>query len=148
MAIMVHVSQLVRGCFYLLCWIKPIHKFILTSATIVLVNSFIVSRVDSCDSILAGLSMCQLDWIQSMINSAACLIYGRTPSDHITDLLHDNLHWLHVPQRILYKLRLVTYKALNDHRMTDYISDLSVRVADKRLRSSSKNLLHVPRSST
>src|SRR6218665_2412056 len=33
------------------------------------------------------------------------------------------------------------------HRMPDYISDFGIRVADKRLRSSSRNLLHVPRSS-
>ena len=49
-----------------------------------------------------------------------------------------NLHWLRVPQRIEYKLCLVTYKALNDHRTPDYISDFCIRVADKRLRSSSK----------
>src|SRR6218665_3821431 len=105
-------------------------------------------RVDYCNSMLAGLPTCQLDRIQSVLNSAARLIYGRTPSDHITDLLRDDLHWLRVPQRIVYKLCLVTYKALNDHRMPDYISDFCIRVADKRLRSSSRNLLHVPRSST
>src|SRR6218665_2636654 len=62
--------------------------------------------------------------------------------------LYFNLHWLRVPQRIVYKLCLVTYKALNDHRMPDYMSDFCIRVADKRLRSSSRNVLHVPRSST
>src|SRR6218665_542459 len=101
-----------------------------------LVKSFIVSRVDYCNSIQAGLPTCQLDRIQSVLNSAARLIYGRTPSDHITDLLRDNLHWLRVPQRIVYKSCLVTYKTLNDHRMPDYISDFCIRVADKRLRSS------------
>src|SRR6218665_882968 len=148
MTMTAHVSQLVRGCFYHLRRIKTIRKFILTSAAIVLVNSFIVSRVDYCNGLLAGLPTCQLDQIQSVLNSAAHLICGHTPSDHITDLLRDNLHWLRVPQRIVYKLCLVTYKALNDHRMPDYISDFCIRVADKRLRSSSRNLLHVPRSST
>src|SRR6218665_3493957 len=79
---------------------------------------------------------------------SAHLIYLRTPSDRTTDLLCDNLHWLRAPQWIAYKLCLVTYKTLDDRRMPDYISDFCIRVvADKRLRSSSKNLLLVPRSS-
>src|SRR6218665_2193452 len=43
-----HVSQLVRSCFYQLRRIKTIRKFIPTSIAVVLVNSFIVSRVDYC----------------------------------------------------------------------------------------------------
>jgi len=150
----VHVSQPVRGCFYQLHRIKTIGKFISTSAAVNLVNSFIVSRLDYCKSatvLLAGLQTCQLDRIglQPVLNSAAHSIYGRTPSDHTTDLLRDNLHWLRVPQRIAFKLCLITYKSLNDRRMSHYISYFCIRVvADKRLRSSSKNLLLVPRSST
>src|ERR1043165_9136891 len=151
MTMTAHVSQLVRGCFYQLRRIKTIRRFIPTSTAVVLVNSFIVSRVDYCNSLLAGLPTCQLNRIQSILNSAARVIYGRTPSDHVTDLLRDNLHWLRVPQRITYKLCLITYKSLNDC-MPDYISDFCIRVADNRnrsrLRSSSKNLLQVPRSST
>src|SRR6218665_4163331 len=79
------------------------------NSAVVLVNSFIVSRVDYYKSILVGLPTCQLDRIQSVLSSAARLIYGRTPSDHITDLLRDNLHWLRVPQRIVYKLCLVKH---------------------------------------
>src|SRR6218665_1129494 len=89
------------------------------------------------------------DQIQSVLNVAARLIYGRTPSDHVTDLLRDNLHWLRVTQRITYKLYLITYKAIQN-RMPDYIADCCISAADNRMRSSSKNLLHVqvPRSST
>jgi len=59
----VHVSHLVRGCFYRLRRIKTIRKFIPTSATVILVNSFIVFRVDHYNSILAVLQTCQLDRI-------------------------------------------------------------------------------------
>src|SRR6218665_671825 len=116
MTMTAHVNELVRGYFYHLRRIKTYPKFIPTLAAVVLVNSFVVSRVDYCNSMLAGLPTCPLDRIQAVLNSPARLIYGRTPSDHITDLLRDNLHWLRVPQRIVYKLCLITYKALNDHR--------------------------------
>src|SRR6218665_284997 len=75
MAMTVHVSQLVRGCFYQLRRIKTIRKFIPTSAAVILVNNFIVSRVDYCSSILAGLQTCRLDWIQSVLCSAARFVY-------------------------------------------------------------------------
>jgi len=90
------------------------HRLVIpTSTAIILVNSFIVSRVDYCNSLLACLPICQLERMQSAVNSAAHLTYGRTPSDHVTDLLRDNLHWLCVPQRITYKLCLITYKAIH-----------------------------------
>ena len=107
---------------------------------VALANSFIVSRVDYCNSLLAGLPICQLDRIQSVLNAAARLIYGRTPSDHVTDLLRDNLHWLCVPQCITYKLSLIAYKAIHNS-MPDYITNFCISAADNRLRSSAKNLL-------
>src|SRR6218665_290018 len=115
--------------FYQLSRIKAICKFISTLAAVILVNSFIVSRVDYCNSIVAGLQTCRLDRIQSVLNPAARLIYGRTPSDHTTDLLSDNLYWLRVPLRIAYtcKLCLIAYKTLNDRCMSDYISNLCCR---------------------
>src|SRR6218665_2865097 len=134
----VHVSQLVRGCFCQLRRIKTIRKFIPTSATVILVNSFIVSWVDYCNSILAGLQTCQLDRIQSVLNSVARLIDGLTPSDHTNEQPHDHLHLLGVLQWIANRLCLITYKALNDRRMSDCIFDFCIRVAaDKKLRSSS-----------
>jgi len=35
------------------------------------------------------------------------------PHDHITDAL-TTLHWLHVPERVQYKVAVLTYKVLHD----------------------------------
>ena len=112
---------------------KSWNREINSTIVVVLVNSFIVSRVDYCNSILAGLPTCQLDRIQSVLNATARLLYDRTPSDNRSAARQPQLH---VPQRIVYNLCLVTYKALNDHHMPDYISDFCIIVADKMLRSS------------
>ena len=98
-----HVSQLVRGCFYHLHRIKPSANSFRAQLPSSWSTALIVSSVDNCNSILASLPTCQLDRIQSVLNSAARLVYGRTPSDHtcITGLMRDYLHWLCVPQRIV-----------------------------------------------
>src|SRR6218665_1375696 len=102
MTMTAHVTDVSQvNPFYQLRRIKTICKFISTLAAVIFVNSFIVSRVDYCNSIVVGLQTCRLDRIdriQSVLNSAARLIYygrRRTPSDHTTDLFWpDNLYTL------------------------------------------------------
>jgi len=47
--------------------------------------------------------------------SAARLIYNMRSSDHITDALA-TLHWLRVPERITYKIAVLSYKVLPEVR--------------------------------
>lgn len=71
----------------------PRNQAIDTDATeIHLVNSFVVSRLDCCNSFLAGLRAYQLEKIRSVLNYAARLICGRRKCDHVTSLLCDNLN--------------------------------------------------------
>ena len=58
-----HVNRLVRSCFYQLRRIKSMWRSLPTSTAIQLVNSFVVSRIDYCNSSLAGLPKYQLDRI-------------------------------------------------------------------------------------
>jgi len=51
--------------------------------------------------------------LQSVLNAAARLIYRPSFRDHITDALV-SLHWLRVPERIKYKVAVLTYKALHN----------------------------------
>ena len=50
-----HVNRLVRSCFYQLRRIKSIRRSLPTSTAVQLVNSFVISRVDYCNSLQAGL---------------------------------------------------------------------------------------------
>jgi len=78
-----------------------------------IVNSFVISRIDYCNCLLAGAPQYQLNQLQAVINSAGRLICGLSKFDHITQVLHDRLHWLAVPQRIHYKLCLLVYMVLH-----------------------------------
>ena len=76
-----------------------------------------------------------------MQNAAAKVITGNKKHDHVTPILYD-LHWLPIEQRIVFKLLLTCYKALNDVGPL-YIKDLLPLAKDKGkgLRSSKDPLL-------
>jgi len=56
------------------------------------VNSFVISRVDYCNSLLAAVPRYQLHRLQSVLNTAARLIVGAKKHDHIKHVLRDRLH--------------------------------------------------------
>ena len=63
-------------------------------------------------------------------------------------ILHDQLHWLDVPDRILFKLAVTVHQCLNG-RAPPYLSEhcIPVSSADTRrhLRSANRHLLTIPR---
>jgi len=83
--------------------------------------------------------------LQSVQNAAARLVFRLRRSDHITDALV-SIHWLRVPERITFKVAVLTYRALHDDapqylRQFTSIADISSR---QRLRSSTSDELCVP----
>jgi len=70
--------------------------------------------------------------------------------DHITPVLHD-LHWLRLPERVIYKLCLLVYKCLHGLALA-YLIDRCLPVTHIRgrsqLRSASKGYLAVSEMKT
>src|SRR6218665_1599645 len=126
MTMTVHVSQLVRGCVCQLRQIKTIRKFSPTSAAVILVNSCIVFRVDYYNSIHGGSTdmSSRSDTVSAKLR-CRLIIW----SDIIRSICCETTYTLVAcSQRIAYRLCLITYKALNDRRMSDYISNFFIRV--------------------
>ena len=80
-----------------------------------------------------------------MLNASARLIFDLRRYDSVTDALA-SLHWLRVPQRVQFKVAVLTYKTLHGTG-PQYLGPL-VRVADlpgrQSLRSAGTNRLVVP----
>jgi len=76
---------------------------------------------------------------------AARLIFNRKRSDHITDAFV-SLHWLRIPERIQYKIAVLSYEVLHD-TAPRYLGPLT-RIADipgrRALRSACTDRLEVP----
>ena len=153
MSMATHVNRLVSTCFYQLRRVRAILRSTPTSTAVQLINSFVISRIDYCSSLLAGLPAYQLNRVQSILNISARLIYGRAKYYHVTRMLQDKLQWLRVPERIQYNSCLLVYKYLLG-LAPSYISNFCIRVqlSDRRssLRSATRshNKLVVPRSNT
>ena len=103
------------------------------------------SRLDYGNAVLVGIPAYLVHRLQSVLNAAARLIYHLRPYDHISDALA-TLHWLHVPERVQYKIAVLTFKMLHDNAPR-YLGPL-VAIADlpgrRALRSASTSRLVAP----
>ncbi|KAK7098423.1 hypothetical protein V1264_002722 [Littorina saxatilis] len=107
-----HISFIIKTCFFHLRRIASIRRYLTHDACVKLVVSLIFSRLDYCNSLLAGLPASSIHGLQRVQNAAARLTLRKTKRDHITPLLR-SLHWLPVNTRISYKLSTLVYKCLS-----------------------------------
>ena len=80
------------------------------SACSQLIHALVTVRIDYCDSLLYGLPDCSLSTLQRILNSEARIFCKISKFDYITITLLD-LHWLHIHQRIPFKILILTYQA-------------------------------------
>jgi len=103
--------------------------------------------MDYCNTVLAGAPRTVTDKLQRVLNAAARVITGTQKFDRgLGQILHDQLHWLDVPDRVLFKLPVTVHQCLNG-RAPPYLSEhcIPVSSADTRrhLRSANLHLLAV-----
>ena len=76
-----------------------------------LVHAFVTSRVDYCNTVLAGSPKIVTDRLQCFLNAAAHVVsQTRKFNRGLTRLLHTELHWLDAPERVQYKLGVTVHR--------------------------------------
>ena len=115
-------------------------------ALLTLVRTLVITRLDQCNSVLAGISGYLQDRLQTVLNAAARLVYSRRTSEHTTPLLLE-LHGLRVPERIQFRLCVLVYHCVHGTApayLTESLRLTSEIIARRRLRSVDSPTLLVP----
>ena len=127
----------------------PERAAISVTTLLTLVRALIVSKVDYCNSVLAGSPGQLQDRLQSVLNAAARLIFSARRSERITPLLRE-LYWLRVPERVTFGLSVLAYRCLHGTAPA-YLaesllrtSNVDTRVTRRRPRSADSAMLVVP----
>jgi hypothetical protein len=132
-----HVRMVVSRCFAALRQLRHLRRYVNEDCFRSLVAALVHTRLDYGNFVLVGSPACRLRLLQSILNAAARLIFRLRRFDHITDSLVA-LHWLRAPERVDYKLAVLTYRVL--HGFAPPYLDVLQRTADlpnrRNLRSS------------
>ncbi len=141
-----HVKKASRSAFYHLRLIARIRRFLNLAATKTLVHAFVLSRMDYCNSLLAGLPDKTIACLQRVQNAAARLTLRRGRLVSSSSLLKE-LKWLPVKQRIIFKAATLAFRCrLSPPLAPRYLSSLlSSHAPTRSLRSSTTISLAVPR---
>ena len=103
----------------------------------------------SAATLLAGAPKATTDKLQRLLNAAARLLSGTKKFDRgLSQLMHVDLHWLDVPERVKYKLVTMVYNCLHG-KAPSYLPDCCTPISDvvsrRHLRSASRRQVLVPR---
>ena len=111
-----------------------------------LINHMVMSRLDYCNILYFNLPMAQLKRLQQIQNICARLV-TRSPRRSSISSMFEELHWLPVQKRVLYKVLLSVYKARMTSSAPQYLKEMFRPYTPCRsLRSSSANMLVIPKA--
>ncbi len=113
------------------------------AAAQLLVQALVISRLDYCNALLAGLPSNTIKPLQMIQNAAARLVFNEPKRAHVTPLFV-SLHWLRVAARIQFKTLMLAYRTTTGSAPTYFHSLLRIYIPSRSLRSASERGLVVP----
>ena len=137
----VHVASVAQSCWFVLYNIRKIRPYLSEHAAQLLVQALVISRIDYCNSLLAGLPACTLKPLQMIQNAAARLVFSQPKTAHVTPLLI-SLHWLPVAACIKFKTLTLAYKIATKTAPAYLNSLIQVYTPSRPLRSANESLSH------
>ena len=120
------VSETCKACYFHIRALRHIRASLTTEASKTTAPAIVGSRLDFCNSLLAGTSVSNLARLQRVQNTLARVVAQKPRFCHITPFLSD-LHWLPVRHRISFKIATVTYRVLQFQQPSSYFALLSSR---------------------
>ncbi len=138
-----HIAKTARSCRFALHNIRKIRPFLTEHAAQLLVQALVISRLDYCKALLAGLPSNTIEPLQMIQNAAARLVFNEPKRAHITPLFV-SLHWLPVAARIQFKTLMLAYRTTTGSAPSYFHSLITTYIPSRGLRSVSERRLVVP----
>ena len=143
------VSNVCSAGLYRLRKLGRVRRSLDTKSATTLVHAFVTPRIDYCNVLLAGAPKTTNDKLRRLLNAAARLLSGTKKFDRgLSQLMHVDLYWLDVPERVKYKLVTMVHNCLHG-KARSYLTDCCTPISDvasrRHLRSASRRQLLVPR---
>ncbi len=138
-----HIAKTARSCRFALHNIRRIRPFLTEHAAQLLVQALVISRLDYCNALLAGLPSNTIKPLKMIQNAAARLVFNEPKRAHVTPLFV-SLHWLPVAPRIQFKTLMLAYRTTTGSTPTYFHSLLQIYTPSRSLRSASERRLVVP----
>ncbi len=104
-----HIAKTAWSCRFALFNIKKIRPFLSEHKKQLLVQALVLSRLNYCNALLAGLPASSIKPLQLIQNVATRYIFYKTKRTHVTPLFI-NFHWLPIAARIKFKALMFAYK--------------------------------------
>ncbi len=123
-----HIAKTARSCR--LHHIRKIRPFLTEHAAQLLVQALVISRLDYCNALLAGLPSNTIKPLQMIQNAAARLVFNEPKRAHVTPLFI-SLHWLPVAARIQFKTLMLAYRTTTGWAPAYFHSLLRIYIPSK-----------------
>ncbi len=133
-----HIAKTARSCRFALHNIRKIRPFLTEHAAQLLVQALVVSRLDYCNALLAGLPSNTIKPLKMIQN-----VFNEPKRAHVTPLFI-SLHWLPVAARIKFKTLMLAYRTTTGSAPSYFHSLLQIYIPSRSLRSASERRLVVP----
>ncbi len=122
-----HIAKTARSFRFALHNIRNIRPFLTQLAAQLLIQALVLSRLDYCNALLAGLPSCTIKPLQ-MIQNAEFV----------------SLHWLPVAARFKFKTLMLSYRTATGSAPSYFHSLMTIYIPPRSLRSASERRLFVP----
>ena len=139
-----HIENTLKKCNSLLYLLLRIKSFLNLDTRKLFFNAYILPHIDYCCTVWGNSSMFMLDKILKFQKRAARIILDKNFDEPSADLFRQ-LHWMTIYERIEYKTSLLVYKGINKNSPHYISSKFSYVSGERQLRSSSNNLLYLPK---
>ena len=138
-----HIKNCRKNCFLTLKNLRHIRNYFNRTSFESIINAFITSKLDYCNSLFINLPASYIKQLQSIQDYAARLIFRRGLYSSVKPLLFD-LHWLPVKDRITFKILLITYKIIHSSEPPYFLTQLKLKTPARTLRYQDNFILETP----